>query len=91
MDSSSKCPHCDNPLDPPGTQGGRPRRWCSAGCQRSGEAEMRRLHRVLVRLELDKVWQQRHGRPAMIERIDEQIAERKRAYDRLAGVAERTS
>jgi hypothetical protein len=64
----------------------RPWRWCSAGCQRSGEAQMRRLHRVLVRLELDKALQQRHGHhPAMIERIDEQIAERKRAYDHLAG------
>jgi hypothetical protein len=85
------CPNCDRDIQPPDTQGGRPRRWCSAGCQRSGEAEMRRLHRVLVRLELDKVLQQRHGRPAMIERIDEQIAERKRAYDHLAGVPGRAS
>ena len=92
MGSSSKCPHCDTALEPPDTQGGRPRRWCSAGCQRAGEAQMRRLHRVLVRLELDKALQQRHGNHrAMIERIDEQIAERKRAYDHLAGVPERAS
>jgi len=86
MDTDSKCPKCGTPLEPPGTSGGRPRRWCSPGCQRAGEAQMRRLHRVLVRLELDKALQQRHSNhPATIERIDEQIAERKREYDHLAG------
>jgi hypothetical protein len=51
---------------------------------------MRRINLVIKRLELDKVWQQRHGRnDARVERIDELIAERQKAYDRLAGVPER--
>ncbi len=90
MDSDSKCPKCGNPLKPPGTSGGRPRRWCSPGCQRSGEAQMRRINLVLKRLELDKAWHQRHSNhPATIERIDATIAERQRAYDHLAGVPKR--
>ncbi len=51
---------------------------------------MRRIHAVLKRLELDRVWQQRHSRhEATIARIDELIRERREAYDRLAGVPER--
>lgn len=88
------CPYCGRDIQPPDVQGGRPRRWCSAGCQRSGEERMRRLHLVLNGLERDKVWQQRHaderyGRETAIERIDELIAERQRVYDHLAGVPER--
>ena len=85
-----ECPKCGIPLEPPGVSGGRPRRWCSAGCQRAGEAQMRIIHAVIKRLELDKTWQQRHSRHvATIEQIDELIAERRREYDRLAGVPER--
>jgi hypothetical protein len=47
---------------------------------------MRRIHQVLKRLELDKVWHLRHGHDRGIERIDELIAERQREYDHLAGV-----
>ena len=47
---------------------------------------MRRINLVLKRLELDKVWQQRHSNhAATIARIDQLIAERQREYDRLAG------
>jgi hypothetical protein len=92
MDSNSKCPKCGTPLEPPDTQGGRPRRWCSAGCQRSGEAKMRRINGVLKRLEKDKAHVQRHSNHApSIERIDAVIAEWQQQYDRLAGVPERTS
>jgi hypothetical protein len=87
------CPSCDRDIQPPDAQGGRPRRWCSPGCQRSGEARMRRIHAVLKRLELDKAHHQRYGpeshRDAAIERIDEVIATWQEAYDRLAGVPER--
>jgi hypothetical protein len=83
------CPYCGREIPPPGAQGGRPRRWCSAGCQRSGEAKMRRINLVLKRLELDKVWQERNGRhAATIERIDAQIAEQQARYDHLGGVPE---
>jgi hypothetical protein len=83
------CPYCGRDIQPPDVQGGRPRRWCSAGCKRSGEAKMRRINLVLKRLELDKVWQERHGRhAATIERIDAQIAEQQACYDHLAGVPE---
>lgn len=92
MDPDSKCPYCGRDIQPPDVQGGRPRRWCSAGCQRSGEAKMRRINLVLKRLELDKAWQQRHtNHAATIERIDAQIAEQQARYDHLAGVPERTS
>jgi hypothetical protein len=86
------CPYCGREIPPPGVRGGRPRRWCSAGCQRAGEAQMCRINLVLKRLELDKAWQQRHSRhTATIELIDAQIAEQQARYDRLAGVPERES
>jgi hypothetical protein len=89
------CPKCGTPLEPPGTPGGRPRRWCSPGCQRSGEAQMRRINLVLKRMELDKARQQRYGpgshRDAAILQLDAVIAEWQKAYDRLAGVPERGS
>jgi hypothetical protein len=94
-DSNSKCPHCGNDIQPPDAQGGRPRRWCSAGCQRAGEARMRRINLVLKRLELDKAHVQRHSseshRDAAIGRIAAVIAEWQQQYDHLAGVPEHTS
>ncbi len=51
---------------------------------------MRRIHAVIKRLMLDRVWQERHSNHApTIQRIDETIAEWQRAYDHLAGVPER--
>lgn len=82
----SKCPKCGSPLDPPGASGGRPRRWCSRGCQRSGEAEMRRINNLLKRLELDKARLQQHGLAKGLEKLDPVIAEWQRKYDHLAGV-----
>jgi hypothetical protein len=84
---SGKCPKCGIPLEPPGSSGGRPRRWCTPGCQRCGEAEMRRINHVLRHLGRQKSWQQLQCRPT--ERLDEVIAEWQRAYDQLAGVPER--
>jgi hypothetical protein len=86
---SKDCPKCGTPLEPPGDSGGRPRRWCSPGCQRSGEAEMRRINSLLKHLELNKSRLQCHGPALGIERIDEVIAEWQRKYDQLAGVAVR--
>lgn len=84
MDPDSKCPKCDRPLEPPGSSGGRPRRWCSPGCQRSGEAEMRRINHVLRQLGRKKSWNQLHGHGTT--QVDAVMAEWQRAYDRLAGV-----
>lgn len=86
MDPDSKCPKCDRPLEPPDAQGGRPRRWCSAGCQRSGEAEMRRINHVLRHLGRKKSWNQLHGQGT--EQVDAVMAGWQRAYDILAGVPE---
>jgi hypothetical protein len=83
----SKCPKCGTPLEPPGTSGGRPRRWCSPGCQRSGEAEMRRINGVLRDLGRKKSWRQINGYDT--EQIDEVMAGWQCLYDRLAGVPER--
>ena len=89
MDPDSKCPKCGTPLEPPGSNGGRPRRWCSPGCQRSGESEMRRIHSVLRDLSRKKSFSQIHGYGT--EQIDAVMAEWQRAYDHLAGVPERSS
>ncbi len=42
----TECPKCGNALvrNP---KGGRPTRWCSEGCKRSGESEMARLDSLL--------------------------------------------
>ena len=85
---SSKCPKCGINLVPPGSSGGRPRRWCTPGCQRSGEAEMRRMNHVLRNLERKRSWSQIHQGGGTV-RIDEVIAEWQRKYDSLAGVPER--
>jgi hypothetical protein len=84
----SKCPKCDAVLDPPGESGGRPRRWCSTGCQRSGEAQMRRLNLDLKHLEGRRTWCQLVGEDTT--QLDAVIAERQAEYDRLAGVPERS-
>ena len=42
----SECPKCGAALEN-GPKGGRPTRWCSEGCKRSGEAEMARLQAEL--------------------------------------------
>jgi hypothetical protein len=85
---AGKCPNCLTALERPGESRGRPRRWCSDGCKRSGEGKMRRLHQALKALDRDKVRQLRHSNhAATIARIDELIEERQREYDRLAGAA----
>jgi hypothetical protein len=83
------CPNCDRDIQPPDAQGGRPRRWCSPGCQRSGEAKMRRANQLLRRLEKDRAWHQLHGfnSPKLAE-FDAQIAEQQTRFDHLAGVPE---
>jgi hypothetical protein len=83
----SKCPKCGTDLDPPGPSGGRPRRWCSDGCLRSGEAEMRRINGVLRDLGHKKSWNQINGRGT--EQIDAVTAQWQQLYDHLAGVPER--
>jgi hypothetical protein len=45
------CPKCGADLPKRLPKGGRPSRWCSEGCQRSGEAEMSRLQSLLRKLE----------------------------------------
>ena len=47
-----KCRKCGTPLAKPAT--GRPPRYCSTGCRRAAEYEIRRLNRHLERLESDR-------------------------------------
>ena len=89
MEDSKLCPKCGTRLEPPGDSGGRPRRWCSPGCQRSGEAEMRRVNQVLRKLEKDKSWRQVHSPTRDTSQFDAVIAEWQQKYDRLAGAGER--
>lgn len=44
------CAKCGAPLDKP-SGAGRPRRFCSSGCKRAAEHEVRRLNRRLEHLE----------------------------------------
>src|SRR5689334_9707843 len=84
----ARCPNCGREIQPPGPFGGRPRRWCSAGCQRSGEAKMRRVNQVLRRLDKDRAWYQVLGYCSeTVAKFDTQIAEEQAIYDHLAGVA----
>lgn len=87
---SKLCPKCGAALEPPGSSGGRPRRWCSDSCQRSGEAKMRRIGQVLRNLEKDRAWHKVHSSHApTLARFDAEIATQQACYDRLAGCPER--
>lgn len=79
----TECPKCGTELvrNP---KGGRPTRWCSEGCRRSGESEMARLEsllRVFHRGSLRRQ-DQRATRPLR----DDAIADMQRRFDHLAGV-----
>jgi hypothetical protein len=63
---------------------GRPTRWCSEGCKRSGEDELSRLSSPLKALESERVdIRQRGGMP---ERTTEIIDDLQHRFDHLAGV-----
>ena len=85
----SECPKCGTELAS-SPRGGRPTRWCSEGCKRSGEAEMSRLQSLLKGFE--------EGRGVELLNRDEVsprrvkvIADMQARYDHLAGVPERAS
>jgi hypothetical protein len=69
--------------------GGRPTRWCSEGCKRSGEGEMSRLSSLLRTLEGDRVLDRLNGyhRPVCV--TGDIMAELQSRYDHLARVPER--
>jgi hypothetical protein len=77
------CPKCSTELirNP---KGGRPTRWCSEGCKRSGEAEMSRLDALLRVFTEGKYVEQINGRRDPLR--DEAIADMQSRYDDLAGV-----
>lgn len=49
MTSDACCRKCGRVVDQPSR--GRPKRFCSAGCRRSSELEVRRLDQAIARLE----------------------------------------
>jgi hypothetical protein len=96
----TNCVRCDAELQPPGSRGGRPSRFCSEGCKVSVEAEMRRLHVILRRLENDRAnapLQSRYIDPekeqarvrARVAEFDKAIAPLQRRFDHLSGVPKR--
>jgi hypothetical protein len=82
-----ECPKCGAELPKSSPKGGRPTRWCSEGCQRSGEAEMARLQSMLRKFEAFLFDRRMEGcPPERLERRVGVIAELQGRYDHLAGV-----
>jgi hypothetical protein len=79
----SECPKCGSALVK-NPRGGRPTRWCSEGCKRSGESEMSRLESLLRLFEEGKYVEMLNGRLGQ-RRLDA-IAEMQARFDHLAGV-----
>lgn len=79
----SECPKCGSPLVK-NPKGGRPTRWCSEGCKRSGESEMSRLESLLRVFTEGKYVDRINGRPHTLR--DEALADMQTCYDKLAGV-----
>lgn len=79
----SECPKCGSALvrNP---KGGRPTRWCSEGCKRSGESEMSRLESLLRLFTEGHYVDRLNGRTT--ERRDEILADMQARFDHLAGV-----
>jgi hypothetical protein len=50
--AEKRCVKCERPLKPTG--GGRPPTYCSTGCRRAAEYELRRIQRHLERLEAQR-------------------------------------
>lgn len=79
----SECPKCGSALVR-SLKGGRPTRWCSEGCKRSGESEMARLEPLLRLFTEGKYVDMINGRFDPLRA--EAIADMQRRYDHLAGV-----
>jgi hypothetical protein len=75
------CLKCDEPLQQPTT--GRPALYCSTGCRRAAEYELRRLQRHLEAIE-GELRAIRLGRSAWPEHSRKLQNERKRLETRLA-------
>jgi hypothetical protein len=65
-------------------KGGRPTRWCSEGCKRSGESEMARLESLLRLFSEGKYVDWINGRHDKLR--DEAIADMQTRFDHLTGV-----
>jgi hypothetical protein len=75
------CPKCSATRDP---GQGRPTRWCSEGCKRSGEAEMTRLQTLLRKAEEGRLVEALNGR-TNAHRVQALTVMQAR-FDHLAGV-----
>lgn len=90
----SECPKCGTSIAT-SSKGGRPTRWCSEGCKRSGEAEMARLQSQLRGWEEGARESRLNGHDTSefyaesFARRQAIIAEMQARYDHLAGVPKR--
>lgn len=82
MTYPTTCAKCGKPL---GQTKGRPTRWCSTACRLSGEAEIRRLNKVLAQFELGRAADVLNNYD--VTQRDVAIAEVTARLDRLYGVA----
>lgn len=81
MKHPQTCSKCGRGLEPPR---GRPSRWCSEGCRRSGELEISRLQAVLRTFELGRASDRMNGMDVTTR--DRAMAEVSSRLDRLCGV-----
>jgi len=83
----AECPKCGTALPKRAPKGGRPTRWCSEGCQRSGEAEMARLQSNLRKFE-SEWWLNRMAgwSEERLARRSAVIGEMRARYDHQTGV-----
>jgi hypothetical protein len=81
--SPTQCPKCGTNLVK-NPNGGRPTRWCSDGCRRSGEDEMARLSTLLRTFTEGGYVERLNGRHEAVR--DEVIREMQQRFDHLAGV-----
>jgi hypothetical protein len=77
----SACPKCGANREP---GRGRPTRWCSEGCKRSGESEMARLQSLLRKFEEGRAIEALNGR-TNANRV-QALKDMQARYDHLAGV-----
>jgi hypothetical protein len=76
------CPKCGAKRD---ASSGRPTRWCSEGCKRSGEAEMSRLQSLLRKFS-EGLYANALNPSMPASRHAEVIADMQARFDHLAGV-----
>lgn len=76
------CAKCGRPVVSSGV--GRPRAYCSEGCRRAAEYELRRVERALEKVEAELTWCRINSNPRTDPQVPKYEAERVRLESRLS-------